>query len=577
MRNVAVSLLRQIVIAVALFVVIASSASGSIARHAAVVPLFPPGAQAGTSVDVTVTSGVELEEISKLLFNHPGIAATPKMLDVAGKPTPIANQFVVAVAGDVPPGNYEVRTIGFFGISNPRYFIIGSQKELNEVEPNNAREQANALEANQVVNGRVNGGADVDWFKFTAKAGQRLLVNCMARRLDSKLDAALEIYNVAGKRLEFARRNIVGQDALVDLTPTVDGEYFIKLYDFTYAGGEDYPYRLTISTGPYVDFILPSAGLAGSNAQYTVFGRNLPGGQPAGIMSHGRPLDKLVVNIALPMTADSLDPRLTLEPYSAGIDGVPYSIASPTGPSNAVMVQFSSTVPLLEHEPNDKPSQAQKLIIPGEVDGQFQARGDVDYYSFDAKSKEAFWIEVVAHRAGAAIDPVMLIDQVKTNDKGEETLTRISALDDDASNPLVNLFDTLNDDNTAKFVAPADGTFQITLRERFGNAKQDLGVYRLIVRKEAPDFRVAALATPLTPPGQRQAAPSGVTLRRGDNFPVHVVAFRRDGFTGPVTVSAEGLPPGVTCRDISIGARPRAASWCLLRLKMRQRGREQFN
>lgn len=555
MRNIAVPLLRRIMVAVALFVVTAQSVFAQLPATR-LSALFPPGAQVGTSVDVTVTSGLELEEISKLLFNHPGIVATPKMQDVAGKPTPIANQFVVAVAPDVPPGNYEVRTVGFFGISNPRYFIVGTQKEINEVEPNNAREQANGLEVNQVVNGRVNGGADVDWFKFTAKAGQRLLVNCMARRLDSKLDAALEIYNVTGKRLEFARRNLVGQDALVDLAVAADGEYFIKLYDFTYAGGEDYPYRLTISTGPYIDFILPSAGLPGSNAQYTVFGRNLPGGQPAGIASHGRPLDKLVVNIPLPATADTLDPRLTLEPYSAGIDAVPYSIASPTGPSNAVMVQFSSAVPQLEHEPNDKPSQAQKIIVPGEVDGQFQARGDVDYYRFDAKSKEAFWIEVVAHRAGAAIDPVMLIDQVKTNDKGEETLTRISALDDDASNPLVNLFDTLNDDNTSKFVAPADGTFQVTLRERFGNSKQDLGVYRLIVRKESPDFRVAAVATPLTPPGQRQAAPSGVTLRRGDNFPVHVVALRRDGFNGPITVSAEGLPPGVTCRDISIGAAP---------------------
>ena len=78
----------------------------------------------------------------------------------------------------------------------------------------------------------------------------------------------------------------------------------------------------------------------------------------------------------------------------------------------------------------------------------------------------------------------------------------------------------------------------------------------MIVRKETPDFRVVAVASALTPPGQRQAAPSGITLRRGDNFPVQVVVFRRDGFAGPITVSAEGLPPGVTCRDISIGVAP---------------------
>ena len=555
MKVVAVSLLRQSLIAIVLLVLFAAESRAQLpsTRLSAV---FPPGAQVGTTVDVTLTSGLELEEISKLLFNHPGIVATPKTQDVGGKPVAIANQFVVSIAAEVPPGNYEVRTVGFYGISNPRTFVVGVKKELNETEPNNAREQAVAVEINQTINARINGATDVDWYKFAGKAGQRVLIDCVARRIDSKLDAALEIYNTSGKRLDFARKNLVSQDALIDLTLPADGDYLVKVYDFTYAGGEDYVYRLTISTGPYIDFVMPAAGLPGSNSQYTLFGRNLPGGQPAGIVSHGHQLEKLVVNIALPAATDLLDPKLTLEPYSAGIDAVPYAINSSTGPSNVVMIQFSATAPVVETEPNDKGPQAQKIVVPGEIDGQFQARNDIDCFQFDAKAKDSYWIEVVAHRAGAALDPVLVIDQVKTNDKGEETQTRISALDDDPTNPLANLFDTLSDDNVVKFVAPADGVYRITMRERYGNSKQDLGVYRLIVRKETPDFRVVAVATALTPPGQRQAAPSGITLRRGDNFPVQVVVFRRDGFAGPVTVTAEGLPPGVTCRDISIGVAP---------------------
>ena len=555
MKVVAVSLLRQWLIAIVALVLFCTESRAQLpsTRLSAV---FPPGAQVGTTVDVTLTSGLELEEISKLLFNHPGLVATPKTQDVGGKPVAIANQFAVSVAADVPPGNYEIRTVGFYGISNPRTFVVGVKKELNETEPNNAREQAVRVEVNQTVNARINGATDVDWYKFAGKAGQRVLIDCVARGIDSKLDAALEIYNTAGKRLDFARKNLVSQDALIDVTLPADADYLVKVYDFTYAGGEDYVYRLTISTGPYIDFVMPAAGLPGSNSQYTLFGRNLPGGQPAGIVSHGHPLEKLVVNIPLPAASDLLDPKLTLEPFSAGIDAVPYAINSSTGPSNVVMIQFSGTAPVVETEPNDKGPQAQKIVVPGEIDGQFQARNDIDCFQFDAKAKESYWIEVVAHRAGAALDPVVVIDQVKTNDKGEETLTRISALDDDPTNPLANLFDTLSDDNVVKFVAPADGTFRITLRERYGNSKHDLGVYRLIVRKETPDFRVVAVATALTPPGQRQATPCGITLRRGDNFPVQVVVFRRDGYAGPVTVTAEGLPPGVTCRDISVGVAP---------------------
>lgn len=518
--------------------------------------LFPPGGQAGAVTDVTLTSGVDLEEITTLVFNHPGITVAPKTHDVGGKQVPIPNLFQVSVAADVPPGKYEVRTVGFFGISNPRTFVVGALKELIETEPNNAREQAVAIEVNQTVNARITAATDIDWYKFPAKAGQRLLMDCVSRRLDSRLDAALEIYSASGKRLGFARKNLVSQDALIDLTVPVDGEYFLKVYDFTYAGGEDFPYRLTISTGPYIDFVIPAAGVPGTTSPFTLYGRNLPGGQPAGLDPQGRALEKVIVNIAVPSTLDVLDPKTILEPFSAGIDAFPYSISSATGPSNVVMIQFSNTVPTIEVEPNDNGSIAQKIVVPGEISGQYQKRGDVDCYQFDAKAKDAFWIEVIAHRAGAAVDPVLVIDQVKVNEKGEESLTRISALDDDPNNPLANLFDTLNDDNVVKFLAPADGQYRITLRERYGNSKQDMGVYRLIVRKDAPDFRVAAVATTLIPPGPRQAAPSGINLRRGDNFPIHVIALRRDGFAGPITVSAEGLPPGVTCPDISIGVAP---------------------
>ena len=519
--------------------------------------VFPPGGQAGTALDLTITSGLELEEINRLMFNHPGIIAAPKMQDVAGKPTPVANQFAITISGDVPPGNYEVRAVGFFGISNPRTFVVGAKKELNETEPNNTRETAPVVELNQTVNGRVNGATDIDWFKFTGKAGQRVLGDCVARRLDSKLDANLELYEASGKRLASARNTLVSKDALFDVTLPADGDYFVKLHDFVYGGGEDYVYRLTLTTGPHIDFIMPPAGTPGSNGQYTVYGRNLPGGQPSDVVSRGRPLEKLVVNIPLPAQADMLDPKTVLEPFSAGMDAVPFSVPSPVGPSNAVMVYLSGSAPVLEVEPNNAAAQSQKIAVPGEIAGQFQSRGDIDAYTFEAKAKDAYWIEVIAHRAGSAADPVVVLDQVKVNDKGEESLTRMSALDDDPANPLANLFDTINDDTAVKFVAPADGNFRVMLRDRYGSTRGDASLqYRLVIRKETPDFRVAAIASTLTPPGQRQAAPSGITLRRGDNFPINVVAFRRDGFAGPITVSAEGLPAGVTCRDISIGTTP---------------------
>lgn len=516
----------------------------------------PLGGQVGQSFDLTLNSGVDLEEVSKLIFSHPGVTAVPKMQDVGGKPQPVANVFTVSIAADVPPGRYEVRAVGFFGISNPRAFQVGARAEIAEVEPNNAVEQAPLVALEQLINGKVNGGTDVDWFKFAGTAGQRVLGELYARRLDSRLDGALELYDAKGRRLAVARNN-VQRDPLLDVTLPADGEYFLKLYDFVYAGGEEYGYRVTLTAGPHIDFILPPAGVPGTTGQFTLYGRNLPGGQPAGMSSQGKPLQKLEVSIAAPNDPVQLDAQLPLGSYSSGIDGFSYRFSGPTGLSNAVLLSFAAGPVTLEQEPNNEPAKAQAIAVPGEYAGQFQARADTDYFVFDAKTQDSFWIEVLGHRLGGGADPYFTLDRIVVDDKGKETPQRIIAGDDDTSNPLPIVYETVNDDAAVKFTAPADGKYRLGIRDRYAASRGDPSlVYRLAIRKETPDFRVVAVPTAPTAPNVRQGQPWAVGLRRGDQVAVQVGVIRRDGFAGPVRVIAEGLPPGVTCREVSIGSAP---------------------
>ncbi len=535
-----------------------ASATPAIAQlpQTRVYAVFPPGAQAGTSVDVTVTSGVDLEELSKLLFNHPGITAVQKMQDQGGKPVPVTNVFTVTVAGDVPAGAYEVRGVGLFGISNPRVYTVGSRKELPETEPNNDRQQATPLELNVTLNGKINGATDVDHFKLTLTQGQRLLVDCFAKRIDSKLDASLELYDPAGRRVATARNNL-NRDALLDFTIPANGEYLLRLTDFVYAGGEDYVYRLTAHTGPHVDYVWPPAAVPGTTAAYTLFGRNLPGGEPSGVLLNGRPLDKLAVNITAPADATQLDATLPTEPSSAGIDTFAYRFSDANGAATPVPLTFAFTPVVGEVEPNNLPPQAQKITVPGEFAGQFQAKADVDLYQFEAKAGQVLWMEVDSQRLGNGADPYLTLDQVTVNEKGEETLKRIAAVDDDGTNLLPNVFDTLNDDPLYKFTVPADGNYRVALRDRYAASRGSPSlIYRLTVRTEAPDFRLIAVPLTPTPPPAKQALTWSVGLRRGDNVSVNVLALRRDGYAGPIDVSVEGLPAGVTCKDISIGTTP---------------------
>src|SRR5262249_44486749 len=104
---------------------------------------FPAGAQQGTTVELTI-AGADLDDCSRLLFNHSGITAKPKM--VAGTAVEPEHaqpgQFVVNVASDVPPGTYEVRAVGRFGVSNPRSFVVGSLREVSDSNANASADKA---------------------------------------------------------------------------------------------------------------------------------------------------------------------------------------------------------------------------------------------------------------------------------------------------------------------------------------------------------------------------------------------------------------------------------------------------
>ena len=125
--------------------------------------VFPSGARQGTTVEVEL-GGADLDGTNKLYFSDPGITA-----ELISDPAKPPARFKVTVAPDVPVGDYDVRSIGKLGISNPRAFSVGDCRGVNENEPNNAREKANRVPLNCVINGRVDPVEDIDWYVFPAK------------------------------------------------------------------------------------------------------------------------------------------------------------------------------------------------------------------------------------------------------------------------------------------------------------------------------------------------------------------------------------------------------------------------
>ncbi|HXJ02896.1 MAG TPA: hypothetical protein VNH44_16875, partial [Micropepsaceae bacterium] len=96
---------------------------------ARLLTVFPPGAEAGSSIDVAI-SGVDLDDPTQLYFSHPGIKAKLKIAEKTRQPE--TNRFVVTISAEVPPGLYDARFVGRFGASNPRAFAVGDLNEICE-------------------------------------------------------------------------------------------------------------------------------------------------------------------------------------------------------------------------------------------------------------------------------------------------------------------------------------------------------------------------------------------------------------------------------------------------------------
>jgi hypothetical protein len=506
-------------------------------------------------LDVQVAGAAQID-LSQLVFSHAGIKATQKMAPPNEflPEQPVQGQFSVTIAGDVPPGIYEARIVGRYGVSNPRAFTVGIHDELVERGGNNSVESAFAIEVDKTVSGWVDAN-NIDRFKLALKEGQRVLLDCAAQRIDSRMDGTMVVYDPSGR--EIARtRDSIGADPFIDLKAPVSGEYIIALYDFLYRGGNDSFYRLTAHMGPHVDFIFPPSGVAGSNDAYVIYGRNLPNGQPSEMKIDGVALEQVTANIPLPAdetAARQLDIAEYVAPQAAVLDSYAYRFNT----ANPAPIHFARAPVVKEQEPNDDAAKTQQVTVPCEFVGQFYPRGDHDQLQFEAKKGEVFYIDLISQRLGLTTDPYLIVQRVTKNDKGEEVVANIATVDDpgDRNGRIGSDFDTSTDDPSYRLTADQDAIYRVIVRDQNGNATPDpRNVYRLVIRPPQPDFRVVAVAERIQAPVNANAVLAGtVSIRRGGTTLYDVRVERREGFDGEVEITAEGLPAGVTCRSTHLG------------------------
>ena len=112
----------------------------------------------------------------------------------------------LAIDGGCRPGVHALRLRTASGISNLKFFSVGTLPEIREIEPNNDCDKPQKIPLNVTVNGVVD-YEDVDYFAVDLKKGQRITAEIEGIRLgETFFDPYVAILDARRIRLGVRRR-----------------------------------------------------------------------------------------------------------------------------------------------------------------------------------------------------------------------------------------------------------------------------------------------------------------------------------------------------------------------------------
>ena len=189
-------------------------------------------------------------------------------------------------------------------------------------------------------------------------------------------------------------------------------------------------------------------------------------------------------------------------------------------------------------------------IQPGAlINGRLATEGEVNRYRVAVKTGDRLRIKVIAWELGSWLDSVVVVRDAKG---------KIVAENDDAPVQGGKLVGPRTTDSLLDVVATSDD-LTLELSDRYGKGGPEYG-YRLEVAPPRPRLAATVALSRLRtidPTDQKDQIPvttDSFTLERGLTA-VLTVNLETEGGTGPITVSAEGLPPGLTAEPVVVEPR----------------------
>jgi hypothetical protein len=481
--------------------------------------LFPAGAQRGKTVEVTA-GGVFPRWPVQVWVEGKGIEV---------KPARDKGRLTVTVADDAVPGTYWIRLFDAEGASSPRPFLVGTLPEVLEQGPKDAKKPQVLASSSLVVNGRLEKPGDVDCFALTLRRGQTLVASLLANRtLGSPMDGVLQVVSADGFVLEH-NDDFHGLDPQIVFAVPKDGTYIVRTFAFPavpdagiqFAGGEQFIYRLTLTTGGFIDHPFPLAVARAKPGQVELVGWNIP--EAARTLPIERTADLDSVTLFHPQVANTVAVRL--EPHPA----------------------------IVQDKANDR-RHPQTLALPVTVSGCLERAEAVHVYRFEAKKGQRLSFQVEAQALGFPLSPVLVL-----TDAAGKSLAR-------AEGPAPGR------DPELSFQVPGDGVYQLEVSDLHGGGGPRF-LYRLRATPAEPDFDLSLAADRFVlAPGKPLDIPVTVAARNGFDRPIELVV---EGL--PEGVTAAPLPAAAGTKAITLrlsgGAKPASVP---IRIVGKSKGKEEL-
>ncbi len=465
----------------------------------------PVAVQTGVASEVTIQSRYSMEGAYAVLVSGGGVTGEvvpgPAVVVEPGKKRPDVTALKVrfTVAADATPGVRDFRLATPQGASTVGQLVVVRDPVAVESADNDRPEKALMVTLPAALCGAIEKAEDVDYFRFKAEAGQAFTFHVRSSRLQDRIhdlqthsDPILMLRTAAGNTLA-ASDNYFQGDPLLSYKFEQTGEYLLEIRDVRYEGNTYWEYCIEAHSRPFVETVFPLAVARGQPAQLELTGFQLPADAASVACSTPMDLPTGPRSIRLPMGSDLTDP---------------------------VNVMVTDLPLVLEAAgENHLPASAQSIVVPAGVNGRIEADSDIDLFAFEAKKGEAFVFEIAARRRQSGLDSHLRV----LNDKGQQL-----AANDDLRIGKRNYADSMLDN----WVAPADGKYLLEVRDVHLRGGANFP-YFLKVDRVKPGFEL------YVDTDKTQIAPGGCAV-------IYCRAERKGGFTGPIDLKIDGLPPGVT-------------------------------